>query len=116
MNVPKFKPTKWKLYYCLECKQLNTRGGRYYCTENKHHISDFENVPFFVSDMKIKHFWGKWSELRSDKMDKNFSLSASKLKEIIFGCGIGSGGQIPNQWWMYNKVGGSLTITWVKNG
>ena len=114
MNIPKFKPTKWKLYHCLECKRIDSDKA-HYCSNSKHNIAEIDNVPFFVSDMEIKHFWGKWSELKSDKMGRTFSLSSSKLEKVIFGCGIQAGGKISNQWWMYAKVGGSLTVSWVKN-
>jgi hypothetical protein len=108
MKIPKYKPTKWKLKYCMDCNVINPGW-----THRNHNIVERPNTPFFVPDMKFVHVASKWSLLRSEKMSQTFSISASKLHEIVTGCGVKSGGFIPNQWWMWAKVGGSVTIKWL---
>ncbi len=108
MKMPKYKPTKWKMRYCIECKSFLPRWK---CKE--HTIIERDNIPFFVPDMRFEYLGAKWSRLKSDKMNDTFSISASKVHDIVMGCGVLPGGHIPNQWWMWAKVGGSTTLRWV---
>lgn len=114
MKVPKFKPTKWKLKHCNECKY--TGHSIYYnCKQEKHSTSEIDNVPFFVPDMKIIGFGYKnWVHLRSDALGENFEMASTRLRDIILSCGVGAKGDLSNHWWMYGKVGGCLTIVLVE--
>lgn len=109
MKVPNFKPTKWQLHYCNHCKYTDS-STRSYCSREGHNVSTSLNVPFFVPDMEFTWVGQKWSGLKSVMMNKSYSLSASRLEKIIKGCGIEPGGKLPNKWWMFSKVGSSLSI------
>lgn len=111
MKTPNFKPTKWKIQRCLDCQRTSVYG----CGTETHKTIELNNIPFFVTDMKFKWIGPNWSCLNLDKLGQNFMLSASKLEKIIKGCGIEPGGKIPNQFWMFAKVGSSATIVWVPN-
>jgi len=110
MSMPKFKTTKWKIRYCTDCKSTSV----YYTCNKEHNVIERDNVPFLVPDMRFKYHGAKWSTLESEKLGQTFRLSSSKLGEIIMGCGIQAGGNIPNQWWMWAKVGSSRTIRWLE--
>lgn len=110
MKMPKFKPTKWKLQCCTTCNSTYSKIG-YYCREGKHTVQEKENIPFFVPDMEFVWVGQKWSSVQSKVMNKTYTISASRLEKIIKGPGIQPGGKIPNKWWMYSKVGSSLSLT-----
>lgn len=110
MKMPKFKPTKWKLDYCLGCKKIVGRYG-WFC-KNEHKVVQRDNVPFFIKEMKITYF-GEWSSLESIKPSEKYVISRTNLGPIVLKCGIEPGGYIRDQWWMWRKVGSSLSITWL---
>lgn len=108
MKIPKYRLTKWKIKYCADCNIFDPGWAH-----KKHNIVERQNIPFFVPDMKFIYVASKWSLLRSEKMSQTFRISASKLHEIVMGCGVEPGGRVSNQWWIWAKVGGSLTIKWL---
>ena len=109
MKMPKFKPTKWKVSFCMNHKEsFPSTWGHKECD-----IVERDNIPFFVPDMKFKYLGAKWARLKSDKFKQEFDISASKVHEVIMGCGIEPGGNVPNQWWIWVKVGNSETLKWV---
>ena len=111
-QLPKFKPTKWKIPYCEECKiALDSSWERRRCESKKHNIIERDNIPFFVPDMKIHGFGSKgWVEVRSDILNDQFYISPTKLEHIILEYGIEKGGELNGRWWIWAKVGGSFTI------
>ena len=113
MTMPKFKPTKWKLDYCLKCKKiLGNYAWTWTCKEN-HKVVERDNVPFFIEEMQITSF-GKWSCIKSTKPKESYTISRTKMGAIVLKCGVEPGGFIRNQWWMWTKVGGSTTLMWVQ--
>lgn len=95
---------------CGTCK--NRRRFGYWCEKNSHVREQQYNVPFIVPDMEITSF-GKWTSLKSKKMNSTFSIARSKFKDIVMGCGVLPGGKIPNQWWRYTNVGSESTLAWL---
>lgn len=110
MKMPKFKPTKWKLDYCLDCKTIIGRYG--WNCRNKHKVVQRDNIPFFIKEMQITHF-GKWSGLKATMPKETFSISRTNIGKIVLGCGIEPEGYIRDQWWMWCKVGSSLSLKWL---
>lgn len=109
MKLPKFKPTKWSIEFCMDCKQpvAFTHG----CRRSGHNIVPKPNVPFFVQDMRIIGIVYKgWAQLRSDKLNQRFLLSPSNLEKIIMGVGVQPKGHLRDNWWMFCKVGGLLSL------
>ena len=112
MKIPKFKPTKWKLYFCSDCRVMrHTKTA--YCVDQTHNIQEVENVPFFIPDIEIDYV-SKWTGLKSELTKRHFTILPSRFEKVIMGCGIKPGGKIPNQWWMYSKCGTSLSLMWIK--
>ena len=113
MNHPNYKPTKWELYTCTQCKYTAYRVFPW-CTKQNHFILQHENKPFLVEEFKIETSYGKgWWKLKS--IDREGLISATKFEEVVRGCGIYPGGYIRNQWWMFRKVGSALTLVWLPN-
>ena len=110
MKMPKFKPTTWKLQYCVECKSM----FNYYCGKKGHTKIERDNVPFFVPEMKITSF-GKWSRLMFVKTKESYVISKSNIGRVILGCDIKAGGLIHNQWWIWTKVGEFGSLKWLPN-
>ena len=96
------------LEYCDNC---NSRYN-YWCGKNNHKKVERPNIPFIIPDLKITYL-GKWVRLTSEKMNKKYDMSQSKFQEVVLGCGVKPGGNIPDQWWMISNVGGSLTLKWL---
>lgn len=102
MKMPKYKPTKWKIDFCLECKTIVHRNS-YTCIE-KHEVVRRENIPFYVPDMRIISIgYHGWANLKSEKMKASFQLSPSNLETIILKYVIGPKGALPDRWWMCVK-------------
>jgi hypothetical protein len=109
MSMPKFKPTKWKLRHCAECK-----SSYYWACKNKGHtLVERDNVPFFIEHMIVSYFGGKWSTLASEKPKRTYRISRSNFGPLVTKCGIEPGGHIRNQWWMWCKVGSSTSLKWL---
>ncbi len=110
MSMPKFKPTKWKLQHCRDCKE------HYYswlCKKKNHTLIERDNVPFFIEHMTLTRFGGKWSTLSSEKPKATYMISRSNFGPLAIKCGIEPGGHIRNQWWIWCKVGGSISLKWL---
>ncbi len=104
-----FEPTKWDVPFCKECElTLYIKS----CAKANHTKIEKPNVPFLAPDMRIFKV-RKWATLYSERRNKMFKMSGSKLERVIIYCGIESGGFIPNQWWMFGKVGGNITLVWL---
>lgn len=110
MSMPRFKPTKWKLKYCANCK---VNYYSWLCKRDKHKLMERDNVPFFIEHMTITSFGGKWSVLVSKKPQATYHISRSNFGPLVTKCGIEPGGHIHNQWWMWCKVGGSTSLKWL---
>jgi len=109
MKMPKYKPTKWKVKYCLGCKHP---VGKYsYCERREHNVIERENVPFYVPDMRITGLGYKgWAYLSSEKMNEEWNMSPSNLETIVLNYGVGLKGALPNRWWMWCKVGSAYSL------
>lgn len=111
--MPKYKPTTWKLHYCVECKRLTERT--YWCVRSKHNILEKPNVPFVIPDLEIDYQTRKgWTVVKSNKMKETFYISPTEFVPVLKGCGVEPGGRINNQWWMWTKKGSSLSLKWLK--
>ena len=107
MNLPKFTPTKWKIKFCLKCKCRES----WQCRREEHEIIEIENVPFFIPKVKILRCgWHGWWTLESDLTKEIFPVSASNMEPIVLKNGIEPNGEINNRWWMWCKMGGSLSL------
>lgn len=104
MSMPSFKPTKWKLEYCTDCKKMLLGKHSYRCRRD-HSVIERDNVPFFIPDMRVIGFYGKWITLKSKKLNQEFSMITSNFADIVLHCGIKPKGYIPDQWWMFCKMG-----------
>ena len=104
-----FEPTEWKVPLCKECK---TTLYSHFCKTKKHTKIEIQNVPFLAPDMMILEV-RKWITLYSKRRNKEYQMSGSKFEKVIINCGIKPGGLIPDQWWMFAKVGGVLTLKWL---
>lgn len=119
MEMPKFKPTKWKLESCLECsknyfdswKKMPSDCYRGYgCDHLKHTIIHKDNIPFFVPDMRIDGFGYKgWVRLVSEATGRGYDLGPTKLMEVLLNAKIDNG-LISKRWWMYCKLGSSFSL------
>ena len=110
---PKYKPTKWKIDFCADCKQV-IKGGRWELQRHKDHtMLERPNVPFKIPDLKvIGHY--SWIRAESKKLKEKFEISPTEVTRIIMGPGIEPGGLIPNQWWMWTKKGSSMSLKWLE--
>ena len=104
-----FKPTKWNVAFCQNCNAL--WGQELWC-DDSHTKVEFKNVPFLASDMRLFKI-KKWAELGSKKRNKDFKMSPSNLEKVVLNCGIKPGGMIPDQWWMFGKLGGVVSLVWL---
>jgi len=125
--MPNFKPTKWRVDTCQDCflKALKDEHSWYKengipdiimswsCGKEGHNIIQRDNMPFFIPDMQIVGIGYKgWINLKSN-MGKAYSLGPTKLQEVIFNAIIDKG-HITNQWWMYCKLGSSMSVRLVQ--
>jgi len=123
LMMPGFKPTKWTIDTCQDCflKAMQDERGWYKengvpdvimswsCSKEKHNIIKRDNIPFFIPDMQITGIGYKgWIRLKSN-MGRAYDLGPTKLQEVIFNAIIDKG-HINNQWWMYCKLGSSMSI------
>lgn len=114
MAMPKFKKTKWKINFCIQCKRVvGTRWGSWKCRkEHKKTYIERENIPFKIPDLEvIGHY--SWMRAKSEKIGQEFDIAPTEVTTIIMGPGIKPGGLIPDQWWMWKKKGSSLSLTWL---
>ena len=94
------------------CKTCNGNKYSYWCSRHNHSKGKQFNVPFIVPDMQIISF-GKWTLMESKKMNKKFTISRTKIGQVLVGCGVKPGGLIPNQWWKYSNIGGTWSLEWL---
>jgi len=111
--TPKYKPTKWKIDYCTNCKKI-IKGSRWEIRQHKdHNVIGRPNVPFKIPDLKVTGHYS-WIRAESKKLKEQFEISPTEVTRIIMGPGIEPGGLIPGQWWMWTKKGASMSLKWLE--
>lgn len=107
MEIPKYKKTKWKVPYCPKCKKI---GNRDWLCNREHNIVERDNIPFFLSEVKIESIsWKGWANARDTKLGVKFQIAPSDLEQIILIHGVKPGGIIEDRWWICSKKGDSIS-------
>ena len=104
-----FEETDWKVPICVECESKIFDKN---CIMLRHNKTEIPNLPFLAADMQIAKI-KKWATLVSTERDKIYYMSRSKLEKMILGCDIKVGGHVPDQWWIFGKVGSEITLVWL---
>jgi len=115
MGTPKFKPTKWKMKFCMTHKQpvanitwsVYYKGSRCKGWNKECNLIEIPNVPIKIKSLFLDRTTNNGWTIAVDTHTKvEYPINHSEIFYLINKFGIPKGGIIEDQWWIWRTVSG----------